>query len=520
MAIDKQHTSTKQKSSQKQGFLQNFLDSIFKTSDPEVEKKRRLKMIAKNYQKSKYHNFYKISTLEIMPSFAKLFYEIYKIISPVQSIFRADQSQGMYKNQIINFSISESQQEILDALDEHKIIEMSKQIPLQNLQQTVEEKLAKFTDEFTPERIAKAENLYRTFNLFKDFCTFDYYRMLKKFCSRLVENNFSATPDFVKINAEYVVDDLKDFVEVAYVVTDEHLIWTDLFEFLKMLKGGTELITITNWKKIVAKIKSIQAALSFDLMIKHISSNPLYEPRLQIKVNSIIEPYMDKISEDTNRILAKINSAQKESKANSFCEQIFGNQKIQILKYYVSGFNEVLGKKDLGQFIYTEPLNYLKAFLVEFVKTDVREYYEVVCIRGQWDASLSAPMSNAYQELLKTSDDITAFDEQLSEDGAYGLKIKTLLPKTAHDPGAENIVKRVVTDSNDFAKKYIMSSTQNLIILGRTLKQLIEDHVKQKPEIVQNWRELEKYFEMPLKDFAVTIYKKIYLFVQLMQQYM
>ena len=142
MAIDKQHTSTKQKSSQKQGFLQNFLDSIFKTSDPEVEKKRRLKMIAKNYQKSKYHNFYKISTLEIMPSFAKLFYEIYKIISPVQSIFRADQSQGMYKNQIINFSISESQQEILDALDEHKIIEMSKQIPLQNLQQTVEEKLA------------------------------------------------------------------------------------------------------------------------------------------------------------------------------------------------------------------------------------------------------------------------------------------------------------------------------------------------------------------------------------------
>ena len=124
------------------------------------------------------------------------------------------------------------------------------------------------------------------------------------------------------------------------------------------------------------------------------------------------------------------------------------------------------------------------------------------------------------QELLKISDEITAFDSDLSEDGASGLKIKNLLPKTAHDPGAENIINRVISDSNEQARGYLVTSAQDLITIGKTLKSLIEDYSKQKAEIVQNWRELERFLDHPMKEFSVGIYKKIYLFVQLMQQYL
>ena len=176
-------------------------------------------------------------------------------------------------------------------------------------------------------------------------------------------------------------------------------------------------------------------------------------------------------------------------------------------------------KRKTFLFLNIEPLNYLKTFLVEFVKKTIREYYDVVVIRGQWDATLSAPMSNAYQELLKLSDEITNFDEMMSEDGMMGSKIKTLLPKTAHDAGAENIINRVVSDANDSARGYIIQGTQNLITIGKTVKQLIEDYALPKPVIVQNWKELDKFFETPLKEFSVNLYKKIYLFVQLMQTY-
>ena len=158
--------------------------------------------------------------------------------------------------------------------------------------------------------------------------------------------------------------------------------------------------------------------------------------------------------------------------------------------------------------------------MIEYLKKDIREFYDVVVVRGQWDASLANPMSNAYQELLKISDEITVFDNDLSEDGGSGLKIKNLLPKTAHDPGAENIINRVISDANEQARLFIITSAQDLITIGKTLKQLIEDYSKQKPEIVQNWRELERFLDHPMKEFSVGIYKKIYLFVQLMQQYL
>ena len=199
--------------------------------------------------------------------------------------------------------------------------------------------------------------------------------------------------------------------------------------------------------------------------------------------------------------------------------QIFGTADPQNLKYYVSSFNPILEKKDLTLLEYTEPLNYLKTFLVEFVKSDIREFYDVVVIRGQWDASLSAPFSNSYQELLKTSDEITAFDEAFSEEGSMGIKIKTLLPKTAHDAGAENIINRVVSDANEQARNYIIQSAQNLVTIGKTIKQLIEDYSLSKPILVANWKELEKFIETPMKEFSVNIYKKIYLFVQLLQTY-
>lgn len=503
----------------KGGFFQNLIDSIFKNTGPEAEKKRRLKAIAKAFSKTKYHNFYKTSTFEVLPPFAKLFYDIYKIISPAQSLFTNSENINLYKRQIIAYSLSEKQISLMEHFEEPKILEMSRQIALDKLSSQIEEDLELFNREFTSERVAKTENLYRTFMLLKDFCSFDYYVLLKKFSGKIQENNFSVMPTFEKTNAEYIVEDLKEFCSIAYALLDERLIWDDLFTFLKDTKG-TELISLNVWRKILTKIKNIKTSQAFELMIRHISRNPSYEAEISYSSATIVEDYIDQVQEDVMTIISKIGNAQKESKANSFCEQIFGTTEIQSLKNYIAAANSTFEKKELNTFEYTEPLNYLKSFILEYVKKDIRELYDVVVIRGQWDASLSAPMSNAYQELLKASDEITTFDAELAEEGSFGIKIKTLLPKTAHDPGAENIINRVIEDSNEQAKAYLLSCTQNLVTIGKTLKQLIEDYVKQKPVLVQNWRELERFIDHPMKEFCVNIYKKIYLFVQLMQQYL
>lgn len=508
-----------QKKEEKQSFFQSLFSNLFKSSNPEAEKKRKLKAIAKSFSKTKYHNFYRASSIEVLPPFAKLFYDIYKLVSPAQAIFKSNQNPNLYKAQVINYSLSEKQIGLLEHFDQQKILEMARTIPLQQLSSKLEEDFSIFSAEFDNDRMNRTENLYKAFSTLQDFCCFDYYVLLKKFASSIQEYNFNTVPNFEKINGEYITDDLKDFCSVAYAITDENLLWNELFAFFKATQSS-ETISLGNWKKIVAKIKNIQQSTALELMIRHISGNTDYVTQVSSHYSSLIEPYMDKIQEEVRTTISKIGSQQKENKANQICEQIFGSIDFQTLHFYIAGANETFSKKELGLFTYTEPLNYLKAFLLEYVKKDIREFYDVVVVRGQWDASLANPMSNAYQELLKISDEITAFDNDLSEDGTSGLKVKNLLPKTAHDPGAENIINRVISDSNEQARGYLVTASQDLITIGKTLKQLIEDYTKQKPEIVQNWRELERFLDHPMKEFSVGIYKKIYLFVQLMQQYL
>lgn len=519
MDIKDSSPENEKKETQKESFFQSLISSLFKSSNPEAEKKRKLKALAKNISKSKYHAFYKPGSLEMLGPFGKLIFDIYKTISPAQTLIRNAQNPAIFKRQIINYCLSENQVSLLDQLDEQKILEVSRQVEYAKLQQDVEQKLQQFINEFDETRATKVDSIYKAFSLYKDFVSFDYYMILKKYDSTYKEFNFNALPKLEKVNAEYIVDDMKDFLSVAYAITDPSVDWNALFTMLKDTQSR-ELVSLGNWKKIIARIHSIQTSKSMEMIIQHITSSFNYETQVASHHESILEPYIDNIDTETRKLLSKIDSEQRESKASSLCIQIFGTTNTQNLKYFTSSFNSPLEKKNLSILEYTEPLNYLKSFLVEFVKKSIREYYDVVVIRGQWDASLSAPISNAYQELLKTSDQITMFDEMFSEEGAMGMKVKTLLPKTAHDAGAENIINRVVSDANEQARGYVIQSTQNLITIGKVIKQLIEDYALPKPVIVQNWKELEKFIEEPMKDFSVNIYKKIYLFVQLMQGYL
>ncbi|MCR4734400.1 MAG: DUF5312 family protein [Treponema sp.] len=508
----------KNKKEEKVGFFQSLFGGLFKSNNPDAEKKRRLKLIAKNFSKTKFHNYYKPSSGEVQAPFAKFFYELYKVTNSAQLLIKSTPNPNLFKRQVLNYSLSEHQVELLDHFEEEAILEASKKVPYSKLKTAVEADLAAFSNEFDNTRFAKTENLYKAFVLFKDFCTFDYYVLLRKFWPSIQENNFDSTPQFEKINADYIVNDLKDFVSIAYSITDESVIWNELFEMLKKTHGR-DFVGLNNWKKIVARIRSIQASGAFEYMIQHISKDPKYETQTTYKYEALVEDYIEKIQNDTRKLLDKISHDQKADKSNSICMQIFGSTSFANLHNYVDENNAVLIKKELNTYEYTDALNYLKTFLLEYVKKDIREFYDIVVIRGQWDATLSAGMSNAYQELLKVSEEIITFDANLAEDGPMGSKIKTLLPKTAHDPGAENIINRVVSDANDMARNFIITCTQDFITIGKTLKQLIEDYVKPKPVIVANWRELEKFFETPLKDFSVNLYKKIYLFVQLMQEY-
>lgn len=496
------------------GFFSNLFSSLFSGSDADADKKRQLKAIAKRLSKSKFKNYYKYSGNEILPALGKQFYDLYKAIFPLQVMFNAIQNQAMLKHKVINFCLPDDIKTLAETLNEASIQELSKQIPTDRLSAQATERLSQFSDYFTLERINAIDALYRQLNALKTISTYDYYFFLKKFDKSIREGDFSSVPHFERVNAEYLSDNLKDFIESVWD-TPFDSDWTLLFKFLKDFKGS-EPVPLNVWKRVIARLQMIRFSESFEMIIRLASSNPAYVPAVQSQTTSIVEPYLDSVKNEVEKTISTLLENEKAAKTNDFASQLFGNMDLNQIKNYTDALKPTFDRKGLNYYTNCQALNYLKVFLIEVIKKDLREYYDLVIVRGKWTTqSLCAPFSDGYNTLLSLSEKVTLFDAELAEDRSIGMKIKTLLPKTERDSSSKNIVNRLVNDANENAYQLIMEALRCIVTIGKIVKSLVDDCAKAKPELVTNWKELEHFADKSLKEMSVDLYKKIYLFTSL-----
>jgi hypothetical protein len=165
-------------------------------------------------------------------------------------------------------------------------------------------------------------------------------------------------------------------------------------------------------------------------------------------------------------------------------------------------------------------MNYLKAFLLDFVKKDVKEIVDLLLVKGQWTTNVTSnQLSDSFHNLLGLSDEVLQYDESLSEEGELGSKLKNMIHRSDRDPNSQVVLKQQLKEINEKAQEVIRKSAQNLITLAKTLKLSIEDYGKKNHELIINWKELESATDYDLRESMTKVYKQIYYFVQLMQFY-
>lgn len=506
-------------SSSGESFLQRIFGSLFNKKDPEAEKKKLLKQIAKSLSKTKW-KFYKHSADQLLPAFPKLFYEIYKAVVGCQLSFNNQQNPNSYKMMVVDYALTEEQKRILEELTEESITTMSRNMDFNQLKKQIKTDIDKLSADFDKEKIQKIDTLYTKLMKFKQFCTFDFYFMLKKFDSTMREGDFSKTPKFNPIDASYVSEDLKDFLTVAWALPLDSD-WSDMMQMFKVMKG-VEPMKPNQWNKIVTRLNQIRSEQVIEMIIQLTTKDPTYSVVIEEKHEQIVESYIDKIRTQAQLTIRKLESEQMNSKIDSLLTQIFNTTSIFSLKYYTEQASEAFLKRGLPGFEYAKPLNYMRFFLIEFVKRDVRTYADLVLIRGKWtNPQLSQTMSDAFHAMMDLADKISAFDQKHNEEGGdFGAKLKTLLPRIDRDKEAKGIIKTTIKDSNSMAKTYLVNTTKAMIVFAKSTKALIEDYKKPRGELVSNWKEIDRFAETPLNELAVDIYKKIYLFVNLMQNFL
>ncbi|WP_304224118.1 DUF5312 family protein [Gracilinema caldarium] len=496
-------------------FLEKLLSLFTGGTDSESEKRRQLKQIARDLTKNKY-KFYKVRGEEVLGVFAKLFYDIYKILSPAQVFLQNADKSNQLKQIVIEFFMDKGMLELQERLSEESIKERAKTTTIKELAQQLNNELTNFIAGFDGERSSAIDRCYNQILTFVQLVNFDYFFLLKKFDANLSERNFTYKPQFEPIRGEYISDDIKDFLEVLYALDFEQD-WKPVFSVLKTYKG-VEVVALDQWSKLLNVFRDLKRSGIFELMVRHIDKNPTWMPKPHIPNEYILDAYLQKTRTQVEVLIQQLVQERRNAKIDELAKLIFGTPAVSRLKNYTEKANAPFQKKMLGGFIHIQGLNYLKAFLLDFFKKDIRELCDLLLVRGQWSTNiLSQQLSESYHELMAISEKLITFDDSLADDAEMGGRLRIAMAKADRDKEQLKYVRTLLKGINDEALKFITMSAQNLIVVGKNLKQILEDFQKSPHEIIINWKDIENSSEKPIDQRITEVYKVIYYFVQLMQ---
>jgi len=496
-------------------FIERVLTLFTGAGDPEAEKRKLLKQISKELAKHRY-KFYKPKGEEVQASFAKYFYDIYKTVAPAQVFLQNAEESAQLRGLVIDSFLDKRLLDLQANLSEESISVRSKTVPTKELAQQLKDELVSFFAGFDGNRLRQIDGTYSAIVAFSRFVNFDFFFMLKKFDTNISERSFTYHPKFESIRAEYVGDDLKDFMEVMLAL-DLDQDWKAVFSTLQQYKG-VEVVAADQWSKTLSQLRELKKSGILELMVRHIDKNPGWQPIVRRVDEHIVEPYLQKLRAQIEISIQKILQEKRNTKIDELAKSVFGTPAVSRLKNYTDKANMAFSKKMLGGYTQVQGLNYLKAFLLDYFKKDIRELVDLFLIRGQWSTNLlSQQLSEGFHELMSVSEKLISFDDALADDGETGQRLRNYLAKAERDKDQLKNLRNLLKTVNDEAQRMINSSAHALIAVGKNLKNVLEDHQKTPHELIVNWKEIELASERPIEDRVTEVYKRIYYFVQLMQ---
>lgn len=501
------------------GFLHRILSMFAGSDDPEREKRRLMKQLGKELSRQK-NKFYKPRTTQALPNLAKFFHEIYKVVGPAQSLLSGADESAALRTILIESQHTEEQSRLRNEFDEKVIRERAAGMDAKKLTSHVKDAMVTYFSGFDAATVKRINDTFSLLQLLLSFVKYDYYFVLRKFDSGIQEGNFSYNPRFDSINAEYVSDDIKDFLEVALVMPKD-ADWDTVFDVLREYKG-VEVFDRAAWKRALGQLVAVLRSGILVKIVQHVDGQPSWTVDVQPVRKHIVESYLNLLKTQVEATMQKLSRERRGQKVEQLVKAIFGTAAVQRTKFYTDAANMVFTKKMIAGFLHVEPVNYLKAFLLDYFKGEVRMVIsDLFIVRGQWsDNILSQQLSDSYYAIMNVAQQIVEFDDSLGEEGELGMKLKKASGRVMEkDPASAKLLRQTLSQVNEEAIGMVNTTAANLITLGKIVKQMIDDLERDRPELVLNWGELQGYSEKDLKTQLVQIYKRSYFFVQLMQMY-
>jgi hypothetical protein len=489
--------------------LFNWLSSLFAggRNNPDRAKKRAIKRIGKALSANKYGKFLRTKSGEATPELAQFFYDIYKAISPAQTLLQNAAQSAQLKLRVAVSFLDMPQLNMLEKLSAESIEKRAEETEINLLYRQMQNEFDEFARSFDANRTRAINECYSLILILYKFIVYDYYFLLKKFDLQLTEHSFNKKPAFNLLRGEAVAEEIKDFLELTSGL-DPNRDWNVPLRVLKEFKG-TDVINPKLWSSLLFKIRDIVHSEIFELMIRFIEKDPAWTWTPHAVQESIAGAYLETMRGEIFSRLSLIVTTRRNALIDRHAKAVFGNARVNRLKHYTEQGGDIYKKKNFAGFANTRALNYLIVFLTDG-RQEMQELYELILIRGQWvSTALSFPLSESLRLLTAFPARITEFDEMLSDWGLYGNKLKTAIIKVDREKNLARSIAMNLDSANGEAAQIISDAIFNLSVLDDGLKDLIEDYRKNSGAIILNWEELNSFSETDLESRLVAMRNKL-----------
>jgi hypothetical protein len=495
--------------------LMDKVFSLFSNDGMTDDKANMLKGIAKDLGQSKYAKFFRIRSEEADPSFSSFLFSIYKIIFPIKEFFKDMKKTARLRSLVVESCLDSNIQETIIRLSESALNEKAKTMTPENLIASIQADVELLTKQFNQDRIDTANRRFELAGILGQFAKYNFAGFFKKFDSHFADGSFIIEPKFPAIKAILIIDQIGEFLSVTQLLTPEED-WDHLLALMKTIEGQ-ELANPEQFNNMIKTIREVHASKILELMVQYTLRNPVWQYK-HLNINETIgEDWLEYKKSEAVGYIAKVNEAKKNKQIKALIGQIFESADLVRLENYTVQLSDVYRRKNVDYFFYAEGINYLKAFLDDYAEKEIKEICDILLIRGQWsNKPLGMEMSDAFHQFLEAQKTIAALDETMSDDGPDGSRLRTAIARVDRDSTQARYINTILAKVNDDALEIIKDAAQSLIIVGKHMKNLIEDVQKKRPELLLNWRELNLASKDPLAQRMIADFKRINYFIQLM----
>jgi len=495
--------------------LMDKVFSFFAGEDISDEKQSMLKQIAKELSHSKYAKFFHIRTDEADSSFLSFLFSVYRLTYPIKKFFQDNKKVAMLKQYIIESCIDSKIKEIINRLDYMALENKAKTMSGEQLIAEIQADINSLVTQFDQNKVYTVNRRYEMAAALEQFSTYNFFGFFKKFDPHFADGSFLVEPRFSAVKLILIINEIESFLTVTQPLKPEDD-WPGLFTIMNKCEGQ-ELVNIEQFTSMITMVREIHSTKIIELMVQYTLRNPVWQWKQVTLHEAIGEEWLEEKKAEANGYIQKINTAKKNGQISALTKQIFESADLVRLENYTVQLSEQYRRRKLEYFAYAEGINYLKAFLDDYVTKEFKELCDILIIRGQWtNGALSREMSEALNRLLETVEPIVKMDEALSEDGPDGSRLRTAMLRIDRDQTQGRYINSIVAKNNEIALDIINHAAQDLIVIGKHMKSLIDDVQKKHPELLINWRELILASKDPLSQRMVTDFKRLNYFVQLM----